>query len=100
MRLPVLLRALLCALAVIVALVWSPSVHAAGHSRSAGRIALSLPGGATGPLVLTPGQGAWVGQLTITNLGADPLIVSRVAIRGDEDDVRSPARLGVRFTDG
>jgi NADH-quinone oxidoreductase subunit M len=47
-----------------------------------------------------PGQGGWVGQLTVTNLGGEPLVVSRVAIRGDEDDVRSPARLGVRFADG
>src|SRR3984957_20321379 len=100
MRLPVLLRALLCALAAVLALVWSPSARAAAPPRSAGRISLSLPGGAAGPLVLTPGQGGWVGQLTVTNLGADPLVVSRVAIRGDEDDVRSPARLGVRFVDG
>src|SRR6202044_1921079 len=56
--------------------------------------------GAKGPLRLTPGQGGWVGQLTVTNLGADPLVVSRVAIRGDEDDVRPPARLGGRFVEG
>src|ERR1700728_889796 len=100
MRGPILLRALLCALAVVLTFVATPAARAAAPPRSAGRISLSLPGGAAGPLVLTPGQGGWVGQLTITNLGADPLIVSRVAIRGDEDDVRSPARLGVRFTDG
>jgi NADH-quinone oxidoreductase subunit M len=93
MRLPVLVRAL-------VAVTPAPSARAAGGSRAAGRVALSLPGGASGPLVLTPGQGGWVGQLTIANVGAEPLIVSRVAIRGDEDDVRSPARLGVRFVDG
>jgi NADH-quinone oxidoreductase subunit M len=61
---------------------------------------LSLPGGDRGPLVLSPGQGGWVGTMTVTNLGAETLIVSRVAVRGDEDDVRSPARLGVRFVDG
>jgi NADH-quinone oxidoreductase subunit M len=100
MRLPLLLRALV---ALVLALAFAAvpgTAHAAGQPRSAGRIALSLPGGAAGPLVLTPGQGGWVGQLTITNLGAEPLIVSRIAIRGDEDDVRSPARLGVRFVDG
>jgi NADH-quinone oxidoreductase subunit M len=50
--------------------------------------------------VLEPGQGGWVGTLTVTNVGAETLIISRVAIRGDEDDVRSPARLGVRFVEG
>jgi NADH-quinone oxidoreductase subunit M len=73
---------------------------AAPGSHPGGRIVLSLPGGARGPLVLSPGQGGWVGTMTVTNVGADPLVVSRVAIRGDEDDVRSPARLGVRFVDG
>jgi NADH-quinone oxidoreductase subunit M len=104
MRLPPWSRALRV-LFVVAALLGavgglSSLARAAGGPRPTGRIALSLPGGATGPLVLTPGQGGWVGQLTIANLGAEPLIVSRVAIRGDEDDVRSPARLGVRFVDG
>ncbi len=42
----------------------------------------------------------WVGTMTVTNVGSEPLIVSRVAIRGDEDDVRSPARVAVRFAEG
>ncbi|HEX3343833.1 MAG TPA: NADH-quinone oxidoreductase subunit M, partial [Polyangiaceae bacterium] len=100
MRVPSPLRALAVAVALLVVLVHASPARAAGGARAAGRVALSLPGGAAGPLVLTPGQGGWVGQLTIANLGAEPLIVSRVAIRGDEDDVRSPARLGVRFVDG
>ena len=99
MRVPLALRILVAALAVAVSLSLVSSARAAG-GRAAGRIGLSLPGGARGPLVLTPGQGGWVGQLTVSNLGAETLIVSRVAIRGDEDDVRSPARLGVRFADG
>jgi NADH-quinone oxidoreductase subunit M len=63
-------------------------------------ITLSLPGGGSGPVVLSPGQGGWVGSLTITNTGGAPLMVSRVALLGDEDDVRSPTRLSVRFVDG
>jgi NADH-quinone oxidoreductase subunit M len=97
---PFRLRALVVAVVLLVSLALAPWARAAGGSRAAGRVVLSLPGGAAGPLVLTPGQGGWVGQLTVANLGAEPLIVSRVAIRGDEDDVRSPARLGVRFVDG
>jgi NADH-quinone oxidoreductase subunit M len=90
--------------AFIVGLVlWgSPGLAFAGappfvHS---GRIVVSLVGGARGPLVLAPGQGEWVGELTVTNAGTEPLTVSRVAIRGDEDDVRSPSGLAVRFTEG
>jgi NADH-quinone oxidoreductase subunit M len=78
----------------------STSGSAAASSHAAGHIALMLPGGGRGPVVLTPGQGGWVGTFTIRNLGAEPLIVSRVAIRGDEDDVRSPSHLLVRFADG
>jgi NADH-quinone oxidoreductase subunit M len=76
----------------------TPSAAAPAHP--SGRIVLALPGGKSGPLVLTPGQGGWVGTLSVLNLGSEPLIVSRVAIRGDEDDVRSPSRLSVRFVDG
>jgi NADH-quinone oxidoreductase subunit M len=74
--------------------------NAASSPRPSGRIVLTLPGGKRGPLVLTPGQGGWVGTLSVLNLGADPLIVSRIAIRGDEDDVRSPSHVSVRFVDG
>ncbi len=96
---------LLLATCLLAGLLTLPSrvAHAAPGapaSRPGGRIALSLPGGGAGPLVLEPGQGGWVGTMTVTNVGAETLIVSRVAIRGDEDDVRSPARLGVRFVDG
>jgi NADH-quinone oxidoreductase subunit M len=65
-----------------------------------GRILLTLPNGGRGPLELTPGQGGWSGELRITNVGAEPLTVSRVAIRGDEDDVRSPLYVSVRFSEG
>ncbi len=66
----------------------------------AGHILLTLVGGGRGPLVLAPAQGGWAGELTVTNGGTEPLTVSRVAIRGDEDDVRSPSGLSVRFVDG
>jgi NADH-quinone oxidoreductase subunit M len=67
---------------------------------SGGRIALTLPAGGQGPLVLRPGEGGMVGQFRIGNVGSEPLTVSRIAIRGDEDDIRSPSRLSVRFVDG
>jgi NADH-quinone oxidoreductase subunit M len=96
-----LLLVAVCALACLMVLA-SRVAHAGPPTptRPGGHIALSIPGGGVGPLVLEPGQGGWVGTLTVTNVGAETLIISRVAIRGDEDDVRSPARLGVRFVEG
>jgi NADH-quinone oxidoreductase subunit M len=98
----------LAGLLVAVA-VWlcaaSPAWATMAPGRS-GHIQLTLASGGRGPLDLTPGAGGagsgpeWAGELRITNLGAEPLTVSRVAIRGDEDDARSPPGLSVRFADG
>src|SRR5258708_39454867 len=99
MRTPPFGFLILAVIAVVVA-VQCPSALAAPSVRPAGRIVLSLPGGGSGPLVLGAGQGGRVGTLTINNVGGEPLIVSRVAILGDEDDVRSPTRLAVRFAEG
>ena len=63
-------------------------------------VALSTADGARGPLVLTARDGAYVAELTIADEGGEPLIVSRVAIRGDDEDVRAPPRLSARFSDG
>ena len=43
-----------------------------------------------GPLVLEPRELGYSGELTIENFGGEPLVVSRVAIRGDDEDVRAP----------
>lgn len=66
--------------------------------KSAGVIELSAPGG--NALELVAREGSYVGEFTITNVGQDPLVVSRIAPRGDEEDVRIPARLSARFTEG
>ncbi len=85
---------------LLALVVWFAPSAAMAAGRHAGRILLSLPGGGSGPLELTPAQGGWVGSFTVTNLGSEPLVVSRVAIRGDELDVRSPSRLSVHFAEG
>jgi len=82
----------------LVAVSASPAV--AGAPGRGGRIALSAPGAGRGPLELRPGAGGWVGEFAIGNVGAEPLTVSRIALQGDADDVRSPSRLSVRFADG
>jgi NADH-quinone oxidoreductase subunit M len=63
-------------------------------------IALAASDASRGFLFLSPHDGVYSGELTITNDGAEPLVVSRIAIRGDDEDVRAPARLSVRFSEG
>jgi NADH-quinone oxidoreductase subunit M len=63
-------------------------------------VALETDDGGRGPIVLSPRDGAYSGELTILNRGAEPLVVSRVAIRGDDEDIRAPARLSARFGEG
>jgi NADH-quinone oxidoreductase subunit M len=89
------------ALVVAWVVLWVTVPAWAGSSSApSGRILLTLPDGRPGPLELSAGSGGWSGEFRITNVGAEPLIVSRVAIRGDEDDVRSPPFVSVRFTEG
>jgi NADH-quinone oxidoreductase subunit M len=95
--LPVLLLAFALAFGV------APARASVPPAAPAGRIVLSLVNGVRGPLVLEPADGppaTWSGTIKVTNAGPDPLTVSRIAIRGDEDDVRSPPRLSVRFVEG
>jgi NADH-quinone oxidoreductase subunit M len=94
------LRSFIAAALGIVVWLLTTVVFAQTAPQGRGRLLLSLADGTRGPLVLVPGQGGWVGQITVTNVGAEPLTVSRVAVRGDEDDVRSPAHVSVRFVDG
>jgi NADH-quinone oxidoreductase subunit M len=53
-----------------------------------------------GPVELSPKDGGYAGEFAVENHGAEPLAVSRIAIRGDGDDVRAPAKLSARFVDG
>lgn len=64
-----------------------------------GIIALSTDHGA-GPLVLSPEEANFRGEFIVTNNGSDPLFVSRVSPRGDDDDVRSPTKLSAKFIEG
>ncbi len=64
-----------------------------------GSVALAVPGRGAGPLELTQRGEAFVGEFVVQNNGAEPLTVSRIAPRGDDDDVRSPPLLAARFVD-
>jgi NADH-quinone oxidoreductase subunit M len=80
----------------------TPAVAATGAlpAAPAGRIVLTLPSGARGPLVLAAGPTGWSGVLKVTNVGDDPLAISRIAVRGDEEDARSPPHVTARFAEG
>jgi NADH-quinone oxidoreductase subunit M len=94
----------LLAIAVVLGILGSPHLAFGAPpswAASSGRIAVSLPSGAAGPLVLAQSSpGTFEGTLVVRNAGTEPLTISRLALRGDEEDVRSPARVSVRFADG
>jgi NADH-quinone oxidoreductase subunit M len=92
---------------VLVAALWLlPSrafaqAHLAKNPASAkGTISLSVPGRPSGPVELYPKDGGWLGEFLVHNGGPEALAISRIAIRGDEDDVRAPAKMSVRFAEG
>ncbi len=93
-------RGLFVAVLSVVALFAATALGAPPAAHPSGRVVLSLAGGEPGPLVLHPVSGGFAGNVTVTNVGTDPLIVSRVSILGDEDDVRSPAGVAARFAEG
>jgi NADH-quinone oxidoreductase subunit M len=61
---------------------------------------LTTEDGARGPVVLASHDGTYAGTFEIGNAGGEPLLVSRVAIRGDDEDVRAPARLSAHLVEG
>ena len=93
---------------VLVTLLAWPGAAAADSSARvmSPRIVLTTTDGARGPLRLTsrPAEGAagtvFEGEFVIANRGDAPLMVTRIAPRGDEDDVRLPPRLSIRYADG
>lgn len=81
---------------------------ASGYARAetpAGRIQVSdmaEPGtdGRSGVVVLRPKDGGYQGSFVIRNVGSATLNVSRLSVRTDDDDVRAPSKLTIRFADG
>jgi len=70
--------------------------------RRAGTVRLGALNGTKpghGPIELRFTLDGFMGELAIVNDGKEPLIVSRIAVRGDAADPRSPPKLNVRLTD-
>lgn len=68
--------------------------------RRAGTVRVTTPAGGAGPLVLRREGDAFTGELVIVNDGKVPLVVSRLALRGDASDPRVPPKLAARLLDG
>jgi NADH-quinone oxidoreductase subunit M len=67
--------------------------------RRAGTVRLEAIPAARGPLELRFTQEGFMGELAIINDGKEPLIVSRIAVRGDANDPRAPPKLTIRLAD-
>ena len=69
--------------------------------RRAGTVRLDALSGRAGrgPVELKFTLDGFMGELSIVNDGKEPLIVSRIAVRGDAADPRAPPKLIVRLTD-
>ena len=67
--------------------------------RRAGTVRLEAAPGGHGPLELRFTQDGFTGELAIVNGGKEPLIVSRIAVRGDAADPRSPPKVALRLAD-
>ena len=91
-------RVLLC-LVLAVTLLLAVGPARAQELRRAGTVRLDAMGG-RGPLELRPSAEGFSGELSIVNLGKEPLVISRIAVRGDAADPRSPPKVVARLSEG
>lgn len=94
------LAASILALGAIVTILASSGTAEAQERRRAGTVRLeSATGRARGPIELRAGREGFSGELVVVNEGKEPLVVSRIAVRGDAADPRSPPKLTARLAD-
>ena len=91
-------RVLLCVVLAVTFLL------VVGHARTqelhrAGTVRLDAMGG-RGLLELRSSRDGFSGELSIVNLGKEPLVVSRIAVRGDAANPRSPPKVVARLAEG
>jgi NADH-quinone oxidoreductase subunit M len=92
-------RVLLCIVLAMTFLLVLAGHARAQESRRAGTVRLEAMGG-RGPLELRSSREGFSGELSIVNLGKEPLVVSRIAVRGDAADPRSPPKVLARLSEG
>ncbi|MDB4941790.1 MAG: NADH-ubiquinone oxidoreductase chain [Labilithrix sp.] len=95
-----LARVVLFVVLGFVALGAAARVAWAEEPRRAGNVHLENASGARGPIELRFGQEGFTGEMSIVNEGKEPLLVSRLTVRGDAADPRSPPKLTVRMNEG
>lgn len=93
-----LLLAAIFAVGSLLVLAASARPAGAQELRRAGTVRLEAMGG-RGPVELRATREGYSGELSIVNEGKEPLVVSRIAVRGDAADPRSPPKLVARLAD-
>ncbi|AKU94104.1 NADH-ubiquinone oxidoreductase chain M [Labilithrix luteola] len=85
-------------MSALVLLAASAGAARAEDGRRAGSVRLEAGAGhgGRGPIELQARDGAFTGELVIANEGKEPLVVSRIAVRGDAADPRTPPKLIVK----
>ncbi|MBX3186238.1 MAG: hypothetical protein KF819_04450 [Labilithrix sp.] len=91
-------RALFCFVFAVLTLFAAPSL--AQELRRAGTVRLEVGGGGRGPIALRAVKDGFSGELAIVNDGKEPLVISRIAVRGDVGDPRAPPKLVARLDSG
>ncbi len=89
---------------IVIALLFATLLLIAGDARAqevrrAGTVRVEPASGGRGPVDLRFTQEGFIGELAIVNNGKEPLIVSRIAVRGDATDPRAPPKLALRLAD-
>lgn len=85
---------------VLAMLAMLTGTASADDARRAGTVRLETSAGGRGPIDLRPDKDGYAAELVIVNDGKEPLVVSRIAVRGDSADPRVPPKLVARLTDG
>ncbi len=93
------LRPLVFAIVLAAAYLLVARGARAQELRRAGTVRLEATPSGRGPLELRFTQDGFNGELSIVNDGKEPLIVSRIAVRGDAADPRAPPKLSLRLVD-
>jgi len=83
-----------------VALLVAAVPARAQEVRRAGTVRLEPVPAGRGPIELKPGREGLVAELAIVNDGKEPLVVSRIAVRGDAADPRVPGKVVARIGEG
>ena len=93
-------RALRCIVLALVFLAVAAGNARAEDARRGGTVRLETASRGRGPVDLRPDGEARSGELVIVNEGKEPLVVSRIAVRGDSTDPRVPPKLVARIVEG